>query len=366
MKRNDNDIEKSNLTDVVELNGIPIFQAGEYPQGKFDVEFLQKLADGYDPEFHEAPVYLNHEDENGKRPAGGLAFGWIKNLYLKGRTLFANIVDVPRSFAELILAGRIKKRSIEIYHNLQGKGPYLRALAWPMIPQVKALADVHPTQIFSETDIRRLYSERNGKSTDETAFLTISVNDFEGTDFKEQEINMTEETQNFVTNEEFVLRLRQAKQEIIDEFRKMLVEIEIKNFCEQMVLAGKMSPAERQTEQPILISQRQRELSSNFSELNSQTDIENVANNSETDEQMSLVAQRMEYYRNRKPIVRINEVGKLEFSESADIAGDNVRNQKLVRYFHENKDFFTRLNVSVEDLIEAERHAHSNTNPLLS
>ncbi len=362
------DVGKNNLTDVVKLNGIPIFQVGEYPQGKFDIEFLQQLADSYDPEFHEAPVYLNHEDENGRRPAGGLAFGWIKHLYVKGRTLFADIVDVPRSFAELILSGRIKKRSVEIYRDLQGKGPYLRALAWPMIPQVKGLADVHPSHIFTEqrTD-RKKCGTASSLATDSAYFVCIDglcLGDNFGE--SEQENEMVQEEKKFITNEEFEIGLKEAKREIIDELRNMLAELEIKSFCEQMVLAGKMSPAERQTEQPILISQRQRELLSNFSESNSQIDIENVTNNSETGEQMSLVAQRMEYYRNRKPIVRIDEIGKAELSESSAVTGDNVRDQKIVRYFHENKDFFTRLNVSVDDLIEAERYVHSNTNPLLS
>ncbi len=325
-------MDKNQLTDVVELNAVPIFEAGQYPQGNFDTEFLQQLADNYDPAFHEAPLYLDHEDENGKRPAGGLAFGWIKNLYLKGRTLFANIVDVPRSFAELILAGRIKKRSIEIYNDLAGKSPYLRALAWPMIPQVKALADIHPTQIFDE------------KQTDSN-FVTVSFNTQE-TDMAENTTkNMAEEKQNFVTDSELILKLNQAKQEIVDEFRKMLVEIEVKNFCEQMVLSGRMTPAERQTEQPILISQRQRELSKDFSE------------NSEE----SLAVQRMEYYRNRKPILSFRS----SEAKSTDEVKTDAENQKLIRYFYEHQDFFTRLNLTVDDLIEAERCTKLNINPLL-
>ncbi len=302
------------LTDVVTLREVPIFRAGDYPQGSFGVDFLEKLADGYDPEFHEAPIYLSHEDTDGKRPAGNLSFGWIKHVYLKGRTLFANIIDVPRSFAELVLAGRVKKRSLEIYTDLAGRGPYIRALAWPMIPEVKGLANLHPSQIFNDRAKQ---------------FLTIT--------FESKEKNMSEHNEQFMTEAECKLLLEQQKTNLHAEFRKMLTEIEVQNFCEQMVLAGKMTPAERQTEEPLLISQRQKERG------------EKSADSKDfSEDEKTLSQQRMEYYRNRGKIIETNS------PETAHPA--RPEHQKLVRYFHENEKFFKRTGVSIDDLIEAEKH----------
>jgi hypothetical protein len=297
------------LKETVEIRDLPIFEAGSYPQGDFDAATLQSLADAYDPSFHEAPVYLDHEDDAGQRPAGPLAFGWIKRLYVKGQTLFADLAQVPKQFADLILAGRIKKRSVELYPDLEGKGPYLRALAWPMIPQIKGLADLHPNQIFSDKTNK---------------FVSIS--------FNEKEPEMPEP--DFITRDELKLTLETLKTDLLAELKSLQAVSDVKTFCEQMVLAGKMTPAERATEEPLLLSQLQREHSTNFSE--------------------SLTAQRMDYYRTRNSVIPLNS--------SANSTGEKPEHQKLVHYFNENKAFFEKMNVTLGDLIAADQT--TETNPL--
>ncbi len=315
------------LTETVELKSIPIFRAGTYPQGVFDEDFIQRLADNYDPEFHEAPMYLTHKDSQKDISAGRLAFGWVKRLYTKGKTLFADIANVPKKFAELLLAGRIKKRSVEIYSDLSGKGPYLRAIAWPLIPEVKGLADIHPTQVFNEESQNAPY---------------VSIK--QSFSFKEKD-KMRERKPSpsqFITRDVFKSTLEQYKKDIINELRDMLIELEVKSFCEQMVLAGKMSPAERETEEPILINERKRELTMNFDEA-----------------QRSLSEKRMEYYRTRKPILRFEQDKEGPF-EPIDQS-----KQKVINYFHEHSEFFTRLGISVDDLLLAEQYQKTNTNPLI-
>jgi len=308
----------SDVTDIVELNAIPVFRAGSYPQGTFDPDYIQRLADNYDPQFHEAPNYLTHSDQT----AANLAFGWIKRLYVKGQTLFADFVNVPRQFAELVLAGRIKKRSVEIYPDLAGKGPYLRAIAWPLVPEVKALADVHPTQVFN----------------DESADNKIEIA------FEEKESpNMSDQPQS-VSHDEMQLAILQIRDELKAEMEKQLAELEVKNFCEQMLLAGRMTPAERDTEQPLLIGQRQRELAVNFSEGQSR-----------------LSDQRMDYYRRRAAVIDLpGHDGKTPPPARVD-----PNEQKLLRYFHENQKFFTRLGVSFDDLLAADRCEADGVNPLV-
>ena len=304
-----------NLTDTVELLALPIFQAGSYPQGDFDVDALQALADAYDPSFHEAPNYLAHEDNAGQRPAGHLAFGWVKRLYLKGQTLFADLTQVPKIFADLVRAGRIKKRSVELYTNLQGKGLYLRALAWPMIPQLKGLADLHPSQIFNETD---------------DAFLTLTSESV--TSFQEKETQMTDP--NFITQDQLKIFLDEFKTDLLKHLNTLQAVTQAKNFCEQMVLAGKMTPAERSTEEPLLIAQLQREQSLSFAE-----------------NETPLSSRRMDYYRNRTSLLPPN---------SPPTPSDPPSHQKLIQYFHENQAFFNRMNVTLDDLIAADRPPQIN------
>lgn len=305
-------------TDVVELNAVPVFRAGTYPQGTFDADYIQRLADAYDPQFHEAPNYLAHSDSS----ASDLAFGWVRRLYAKGATLFADFADVPRKFADLVLAGRIKKRSVEIYPDLGGKGPYLRAIAWPLVPEVKALADVHPTQVFSD---------ETEKGVNKTKIIIV---------FQEEEPDMSDQVDP-ISRDELQLMCQQVTDELRAEVQKAFAELEVKNFCEQMLLAGKMTPAERDTEQPMLIGQRQRERSIQFEEG-----------------QRPLTDQRMEYYRNRTAVVALDDPGS-SCTDRPDPA-----EQRLLQYFHENQEFFTRLGVTYDDLATAHKYETQPINPL--
>jgi hypothetical protein len=300
----------NDLTATVDINDLPIFEAGSYPQGDFDIDMLQTLADAYDPSFHEAPVFLAHEDAAGQRPASPLAFGWVRRLYTKGQTLFADLAQVPKAFADLVLAGRIKKRSVEIYPDLAGKGPYLRALAWPLIPEVKGLADLHPTQIFSEKT---------------NQFLSIS--------FNEKESKMSEPVP--ITRDEINLMLETMKSALLAEIKSAQSAADVKTFCEQMVLAGKMTPAERATEEPLLIAQRQREASMTFAE-----------------NEIPLSVQRMNYYRSRGTVVPLNQ--------PPTSPTDKPENQKLITYFNENRAYFEKMNVTLDDLIAAEHSSQKN------
>jgi len=306
------------MTDVVELQAIPIFRTGAYPQGTFDDKFVQLLAGNYDPQFHEAPNYLAHSDDDQDKPGSNLAFGWIKRLYVKGNTLFADFANVPRQFAELIFAGRIKKRSVEIYPDLSGRGPYLRAVAWPLIPELKALADVHPTQVFN----------------DESEFHKIV--------FQEKETDMSDQDR-YLTCDEVKLMIRQLRDDLSAQQQRIVAELEVKNFCEYMVASGKMTPAERATEQPLLVEQRKRELAMTFAEGT-----------------QSLSDQRMNYYRTRHNVIDLEPAS----SHAAENGPADPRQQKLLRYFHDNEEFFTRVGVTFDDLAAVEAYENHDSNPL--
>lgn len=389
------------LLDTVELRSVPIFRAGSYPQGKFDIDYLYRIADNYDPAFHEAPMYIAHNSSYSRNGRADLSLGWVKRLFVKGNTLFADIRDVPKAFAELILAGRIKKRSVEIYPDLEGKGPYLRAIAWPLIPQVKGLADLHPTQLFGEDErdyltifqrssLRsRLRGRGQFRSFDETNLRDNCLPRekravfAEGKDRSDEDMNMdtsvdvnmdtsvdmnigmkdkkgsrkrsrsnsrgerkalSEKASNSLLSKDELTRILSDHREgILSELRNMLVELEISNFCDQMVLSGKMSPAERELEEPLLCEQRKRELSMNFSESRSE----------------SLSSKRMDYWRSRSPIVDLKG-GLLEGRSDSVLSSD----RRLAIFFGEHRDFFERFGISLDDLLLAERLSSGGVNPL--
>lgn len=114
-----------------------VFKAGTYPQGNFTQAEVQELAKNYDPSFCEAPITLDHEQK-------GPAYGWVDSLKEENGTLKASFKDLADDLKEYVQKGKYKKISVEIYRELEGKKPYLKAVSFlgASIPQVKGMKAV--------------------------------------------------------------------------------------------------------------------------------------------------------------------------------------------------------------------------------
>lgn len=89
---------------------IEIFRAGRHVDmhGRaFDMTRadLADIAARYDPAKHEAPLVIGHPQTNAP------AYGWVRGLRVVGDTLVADTHQVDAAFAEVVNAGRWKKRS---------------------------------------------------------------------------------------------------------------------------------------------------------------------------------------------------------------------------------------------------------------
>ncbi len=93
---------------------------------------LDRIAAGYDPAKHEAPVVIGHPKENGP------AFGWVEKLERVGDTLWAEIKPTVEGFSDWVKSGLWKKRSISLYPDMT-----LRHIGFlgAMPPAVKGLPD---------------------------------------------------------------------------------------------------------------------------------------------------------------------------------------------------------------------------------
>ena len=120
------------------IKGLEVFRSGEYgDKGTFCDADIAKLAASYDPKTkHEAPITVDHTK-------GGPAYGWVESVKASGDTLIADIVRIPAEFAEELKKGAWKKRSAEIYTDLEGSGLYLKAVTFlgAQAPHVKGMAD---------------------------------------------------------------------------------------------------------------------------------------------------------------------------------------------------------------------------------
>lgn len=117
---------------------IEVFRAGTHTdsagrQRTWTEEDLQKIAESYDPEYHEAPVVVGHPKDNAP------AYGWVESLKVEGGKLLAKFKQVAEEFADAVKAGRFKKRSISLYPNMT-----LRHVGFlgAQPPAVKGLADI--------------------------------------------------------------------------------------------------------------------------------------------------------------------------------------------------------------------------------
>lgn len=93
---------------------------------------LDKIA-AYDPARHEAPMVIGHPKDNAP------AYGWVERAYREGGSLLVDFKGVAPEFADLVKAGRFKKRSISLYPDgsLRHVG-FLGAVP----PALKGLKDV--------------------------------------------------------------------------------------------------------------------------------------------------------------------------------------------------------------------------------
>lgn len=135
------------------MKAFEIFKPGSHtPCGGQALNFseadLQAVVRVYDPSVHEAPIVVGHPKDN--HPA----YGWIGGFSFSDGALLAEPKQVDPSFAEMVQAGRFKKRSISFYapgsanHPLKGTADhdtyYPRHVGFlgAAAPAVKGLKDV--------------------------------------------------------------------------------------------------------------------------------------------------------------------------------------------------------------------------------
>lgn len=133
---------------------IEIFRAGRQVDDAgnvhdFSAADVAAIAAGYNPALREAPLTVGH-------PASNLpAYGWVKSLAAANDVLVMNPHQVEPQFADMVAAGRFKKRSASFYPPNSPNNPtpgrwYLRHVAFlgAQPPAVAGLKDIP----FSEGD----------------------------------------------------------------------------------------------------------------------------------------------------------------------------------------------------------------------
>lgn len=141
----------------------------------FTEDDLRAAAAAYDPAVHEAPIVVGHPKDNAP------AYGWIKGLDFSDGTISAEPQQVDADFAEIVQAGRFKKRSASWYlpdapNNPKPGTLYLRHVAFlgAQPPAVKGLKEVS----FSEDEGTVEFSDYDRYAWGTVASLMRNLREF--------------------------------------------------------------------------------------------------------------------------------------------------------------------------------------------
>ncbi len=230
-----------------------VFKAGNYPQGKFTKAEVEELAKNYDPSFCEAPVTLDHEQK-------GPAYGWVDSLKSENGLLKASFKDLSDDLKEFVGQGKYKKISIEIYRELEGKKPYLKAVSFlgASIPQVKGMKAVEFKEGESDTYVFEavVENQEDGDEDEDTETLKATIEDLtkQVADFKEKAKKNTEIKDLKSQVKDLTIQLAKFKDDAAgkDELAKELRDIkdnlrtkDFNEFIEKHIEAGILIPAQK-------------------------------------------------------------------------------------------------------------------------
>jgi len=238
-----------------------VFKAGKYPQGDFSEDDVETLAKNYEPEFCEAPITLDHEQK-------GPAYGWVSELKSENGKLKASFRNVSPELKDFVQSGKYKKISIEIYKELEGKKPYLKAVSFlgACIPQVKGMEPIEFKNGETEIYIFEIEEEPEIKINEELVKLQNQLSELESqvvlfidkpnkNEYSELVSALQEKVQNMSTQiskmqDESILR--QKVEFELSKLKQEIREKEIEQFLNEQITLGQLSQAQKDSTLKIL------------------------------------------------------------------------------------------------------------------
>jgi len=132
-----------------DLLNVEIFAEGKWNGQDFTGEDLDEMIENFKAEVSDIFVTVDHDPsltEATKKVLGAVSLGWVEHLWRDGKKLLANIKQVPKMIAELVEAGALKQKSIELWHDYEVDGKNFHNVIDGItftgrIPAVNTLAD---------------------------------------------------------------------------------------------------------------------------------------------------------------------------------------------------------------------------------
>lgn len=241
---------------------------------------LDKIASSYNPANHEAPVCIGHPKDNAP------AWGWVKSVTRDGSSLFAEIGDLVAEFSDMLSKKMFKKRSISLYPDLS-----LRHIGFlgAQPPAVKGLADFKFSEgllpleyadwettwsfngvgrlfqglrdwlietkdiatadkLLPQYDIDPLKAMRPTPEPMNTGYTETSTEDTDMdkvTELQATIVDFTEKLSSETAKVTAAVARATSAESRVAVLEKEKTRGDLGNFCERMVNAGKMLPAQK-------------------------------------------------------------------------------------------------------------------------
>ncbi len=226
---------------------------------------LAKTAAAYDPKLHEAPLVVGHPTTDGP------AYGWVSGVAVADGALVAEPHQVDPAFAELVGAGRFKKRSAAFYPPGHPENPapnkdvfYLRHVGF-LGAQPPAVKGLRPVQ-FADAAADGLLTVEFGEGDDTPGWLSRLLDRLEArlealftagrapdSQAKPGDPAATEETpempdKNHPKDAALAERERQLaeREAALAAREKAAANGELSAFAEKAIAAGKLLPGEKE------------------------------------------------------------------------------------------------------------------------
>lgn len=152
---------------------VDIFQTGKWNSDVYSEADLDHMVAAFDKVGFQPPVKAGHEEGQDKNPElrqrlfGAPALGYVGRIYREGKKLFADLINVPKRFGELIKAGTYKRISSEIYWSYKDEASNI---TYPLVLKAVAFLGADIPALTSLDAIECMFS----KAADGT--LTYSDN----------------------------------------------------------------------------------------------------------------------------------------------------------------------------------------------
>lgn len=126
--KQDRPLRKDMKLETTNIGDMEVFEAGTFNGVEMTEKDIDEMINNFDNKVSEPYITIDHSDKASgqfKDALKAMSLGFVSKLKRIGSKLMADCVQVPKTLADLIQAGALKKKSIEFYkkyNHANGKG----------------------------------------------------------------------------------------------------------------------------------------------------------------------------------------------------------------------------------------------------